>query len=325
LAGGTEMNDHPTILQRVERYLAHRQGLGYGDKNVAPLLQSFAAHASQRNPTGPVTTSLAVEWAIGSKPLTPSTQAHRLSMVRTFARYCAAYDPRTEIPSQKLLGPARHRPGAYIYSPAEIEALLKAARSLRPANALRPHTYAALLGLMASTGIRVGEAIRLDLADVRWEESALVIRTSKQVRERWVPVHASTLDVLRAYAERRAVYVAAPSLLRFFINEESRPLTRNAIRTVFRHLRTVAGIGGKGKGQPRIHDLRHTFACRRLLRWHQEGVSIDEGMMSLSAYLGHVGPAHTYWYLTGIPELLDACGKRFEQQALRRMKGGRPS
>jgi integrase len=145
------------------------------------------------------------------------------------------------------------------------------------------------------------------------------------VKERRVPVHASTLDVLRAYSDRRAVYLANSATDRFFINDASRPLSRSAVTTVFRQVRTTAGIGGTGKGQPRIHDLRHTFACRRLVQWHREGRSIDEGMASLSAYLGHVGPAHTYWYLTGIHELLDACGKRFERQVLRRMRGGRPS
>jgi integrase len=245
-----------------------------------------------------------------------------LSAVRTFARYCAAFDPRTEIPP-KLLGVRYHRRIPYIYSMTEIVALMKAARALRPGNGLHPHTYNALIGLLASTGIRVGEATRLELADVRWEDSALLIRKSKRVKERWVPVHSSTLDALRRYARRRSVCLANPPVSRFFINNVGRPLTYHRTKRTFRLLCAAAGIMGTGKGKPRIHDLRHTFVCMRLLQWHKEGVSLDQGMLALSAYLGHAEPTNTYWYLSTIPELLDACGKRFEEQTLRRIKGGR--
>ena len=316
------MRSHITKFDRIEQYLAHRQNLGFGIEDLKTLLRSFVVYANRRSPAAFVTTSAALEWATGSKPISPSTQARRLSVVRNFARYCTAFDPRTEIPPPKLLGSGRRRAAPYIYSMTEIQTLLKAARTLRPANALRPHTYTVLIGLIASTGIRVGEAIRLGIDDVRWKESALVIRNSKRVKERLVPLHSSALAALQAYAQLRSAYLAESSISSFFITDWGKPLNRVTVRHIFGQLCVAAGIGDAKRRRPRIHDLRHTFACRRLLQWHKDGLSLDAGMMSLSAYLGHVEPTNTYWYLTAIPELLDACGKRFEQQSLRRLAGG---
>jgi integrase len=263
-----------------------------------------------------------LEWATESKNDTPFNQARKLSAVRAFARYCATFDSRTEIPPPKLLGSTHRRPTPHIYSPEEIESLLKAARALHPPDRLRPQTYAVLLGLLASTGIRIGEAIRLCLDDVRWEESALVIRNSKRLTERLVPLHASTLEAIKTYAQRRRAYLREPSFARFFINDNGGALRHDQILRVFRRLRAKAGIGGTGRGQPRIHDLRHTFACTCFLQWQKEGVSLDQAILSLSAYLGHVAPTDTYWYLTGITQLLDTCGERFEQYAKRQAAGG---
>jgi integrase len=242
-------------------------------------------------------------------------------VARTFARYCAAFDPRTEIPPSGLLASGRRRPAPYIYSPAEIQALLKAARALRPVDGLRPHTYAVLLGLLASTGIRIGEALRLTVDDVRWDASALSIRNSKRISERLVPLHSSTLDELRKYAQRRPIYLTDPAMPIFLVSGLGRPLGHSGVLRVFHRLRDQAGIQKSGGRQPRIHDLRHTFACIRMLQWHREGVPLDQAILSLSAYLGHVQPTDTYWYLSSIPDLLDACGERFEQYTERHWRG----
>jgi integrase len=318
------MNTHCLTLERVEQYLDHCRTLGYEMRGRQTMLRRFVAFASQRAPGSPLTTDLALAWATESKDHAPSYQARKLSTVRTFARYCAIFDARMEIPSLNLLGNTHRRPAPYIYSPEEVQSLLEAARALRPADALRPQTYAVLLGLLASTGIRIGEAIRLDADDVRWADSAMVIRNSKRLTERLVPLHASTLEALTAYAQRRRVYLHDPSFTRFFISDNGGAISHREILRVFGRLRVRAGIGGKGRRQPRIHDLRHTFACMRLLQWQKEGVALDQAILSLSAYLGHREPTDTYWYMTGIPELLDACGERFEQYAKGRAAGGRP-
>ena len=318
------MNEYPTIHELVEPYLAYRRSLGYKLQGKESWLRSFAAFAVRRGQGSPLTTALALEWATESKDATPSYQSHRLSMVRAFAQYCAAFDPRTEIPPSGLIGPSRQRPAPYIYSAAEIQALLAAARALHPPDALRPHTYVVLLGLLASTGIRIGEALRLCISDVRWDESALTIRNSKRLSERMVPLHASTVEALRGYAERRPAYLKDPAFPLFFISDKGGPLRHVTVGGVFRLLRAQAGIRVVGRRQPRIHDLRHTFACTRMLQWHKEGVCLDQALSSLSAYLGHVQPTDTYWYLSGIPELLAACGERFEQYAQRYLRGENP-
>jgi len=316
------MNSQPITMDRVDQYLAQCGTLGYEMQGRRAMLRRFVAFVSRRAPGSPVTTALALEWATQSQFDTPVHQARKLSAVRTFARYCAVDDPRTEVPPENLLGKTRRRPAPYIYSPQEIQSLLNAAWNLRPPDALRPQTYAVLLGLLACTGIRIGEAIRLRLGDVRWQEPALIIRDSKRLSERLVPLHDSAANTLQAYVQRRSIYLQDASCDRFFINDNGGPLCHDQILRVFRRLRANVGIGGTGRGQPRIHDLRHTFACRRVIQWQRDGVPLDKAITSLSTYLGHIAPTDTYWYLTGIRELLQACGERFEQYAERQAKGG---
>ena len=318
------MNEYPTIQELVEPYLAHRRSLGYKLQGAESSLRSFATFAARRGQSSPLTTDLALEWATKSKDAAPEYQCHRLSAVRCFARYCAAFDARTEIPPSGLLGPSHERTTPYIYSAQEILALLAAARSLQPPHALRPHTYVVLLGLLASTGIRIGEALRLCITDVRWEESALIIRNSKRISERVVPLHASTVEALRGYADRRPAYLEDPAFPLFFISDKGGPMKHVTVSGVFRLLRAQAGIRVVGCRQPRIHDLRHTFACTRMMQWHKEGIPVDQALPALSAYLGHVQPTDTYWYLSGIPELLAAYGERFEQYAQRLLRGENP-
>jgi integrase len=317
------MNDHTTISSSVERYLAFRQTLGYDVRRDGELLRNFRAFLAQRRHTGPLTTALALEWATKPERASRAYRVLRLGVARNFARYCAAFDAHTEIPPAGLLkhGP---RPAPYIYSPDEIQTLLKTARSLRPRDGLRPHTYAGLLALIACTGIRTCEAVRLCVCDVLWRESALLIRNSKRITERLVPLHSSALDALREYGQRRSGYAADPAFPRFFIADNGGPLDRFTVGQTFRRLRVRAGVNAAKGPQPRIHDLRHTFATRRLLQWHREGVPLDRALLTLSAYLGHVRPTDTYWYLTAIPELMSACGERFERYMRRQLEGGQP-
>lgn len=314
------MTGNSMIHTYADRYLAQCRSLGFEMQGRESLLRSFADHIARHSRTQSITTALAVEWATASKSTSSSYRARRLSVARTFARCCAAFDPSTEIPPPGLLTSGCKRPTPYIYSPSQIQNLLDAAQNMRPTDGLRPHTYTTLFGLLASTGIRIGEALRLCVLDVRWDASALVIVNSKRLSERLVPLHPTTLDVLHEYAQRRSVYLTDPPVPTLFISDYGKPLGHSGVLGVFARLRAKAGIKTTGR-KPRIHDLRHTFACNRILQWHQDGVPLDHALTSLSAYLGHVQPTDTYWYLTGIPELLDVCSAQFEQYARCHLKG----
>jgi integrase len=192
---------------------------------------------------------------------------------------------------------------------------MAATRKLRPADGIRAASYRILLGLLASTGIRIGEALRCEIGDVDLRSGVLTIRKSKGITARAVPLHSTPTRQLDDYFDRRPAYLANPFETRLLIGDAGTPLEYWAVQNVFRHLRRRAGLGGKGRGQPRIHDLRHTYACRRLVAWQREGVDLNRAMSRLSAYMGHVQPTDTYWYVSIVPELLDNGSRRFEQFA----------
>ena len=239
--------------------------------------------------------------------------------MRQFARYRALVDPATEVPPVGLLGrDSRRRSRPHIYTEAEIAVLLQQARSLRPRGGLRPATYVAFFALLASTGLRPSEARRLTDDDADLVDGILTIRETKFRKSRLVPLHPTTTRALRRYADRRDACPAAPRSEYFFRTEQSPRLTRTAVETTFRRIKRRLDWTAQGRTrQPRIHDLRHTFVVRRLLRWHQEGADVDRKILALATYLGHAGVAHTYWYCTAVPELLATTGQRFERFAHR--------
>jgi integrase len=243
-------------------------------------------------------------------------QARRLQVVRCFARHCAIFDPATEIPPEGLLGRAQRRVTPHIYTEAELSALLAAARGLRSPTGLRAQTYATLVGLLSCTGLRIAEALNSSRADVDPCQAALTIRETKFRKSRLVPLHPTAAPALRAYARLRDRCHPSPRADAFFVSEAGTPLCYSTVRITFRKLRTaLPGPTPAGRRAPRIHDLRHAFACRRLLRWYAEGVDLDHAVLARSTYLGHAQVSDTYWYLTGVPELLDLAGGRFERFA----------
>jgi integrase len=199
---------------------------------------------------------------------------------------------------------------------AELSALVAAARALAPSTGLRPHTYATLFGLLACTGLRVSEAVKLARDDVDWPRGLLTVRQTKFRKSRLVPLHATTLAALRAYAARRDRLYPSPTTGAFFLTGRGTALPRSSVGVTFWKLRTRLGwAAGHTRPKPRIHDLRHTFACRRLQRWYADGVDVDHAVAALSTYLGHATVRDTYWYLTGTPELLALATARFERFA----------
>jgi integrase len=304
------------MVDLVREYVAYRTSLGFHFKSAASLLLRFAEYADEKRFRGPLTTELAVRWVRLPAAASPGYLATRLTAVRGFAKYRAIFDPRTEIPSKGLLGSAYRRRTPHIYSDVEVSALLNAARRLSPANGLRPHTYATFFGLLACTGLRVSEALKLARSDIDWRQGMLTIRQTKFRKSRFVPLHGSTTRALKKYAGLRDRIHPSSAAESFFISSRGTPLALSTVEVLFGRLRKqLSWRDHPGKGRPRIHDFRHTFACRRLLRWYQEGADVEYALPALSTYLGHTGVAQTYWYLTGIPELLELAAQRFERFA----------
>jgi integrase len=297
-------------------YFAYRRSLGYRLRNTETLLLRFAEYAEQVGHQGPLTTELAIRWVRLPSAASPGYLARRLDVVRGFARYRALFDPQTEIPGRDLLGVGFRRRPPHIYSDAEVSALLDAAGRLPPDDGLRPRTYVTFFGLLACTGLRVSEAVKLARSDVDWQQGMLTVRQTKFRKSRLVPLHPSTTQALRDYTDLRERFHPASSAEAFFLTGRGTPLALATVGVVFWQLRKQLGWQSRpGEGWPRIHDFRHTFACRRLLRWYQEGADIEYALPALATYLGHARVAHTYWYLTGIPELLGLAATRFERFA----------
>jgi integrase/recombinase XerD len=229
----------------------------------------------------------------------------RLLVVRGFARYMSGIDPRTEIPPTGLIRFRQRRRPPFIYRDAEILALMAQARTgIR--QALCAETYETLIGLLAATGMRISEAIKLDRTDIDWGEGALLVRDSKFNKSRYVPLHASSLEAMALYARRRDELCPEPVDLSFFVSLRRKRLDSGAAQATFRRLCQNAGVGADAPFPPRLHDLRHTRAVKTLLGWYRDGVDVPSRLPALATILGHRDPSYTYYYLSAAPELL-AC------------------
>ena len=301
-----------TILdQALDDYLGLHRSLGrkYVDHGIQ--LPQFVEYMDAAGATS-VTTELAVAWATQPASCTPVWWARRLSMVRGFARYLQALDPDTEVPSRDLLPFRASRVDHYLYSDADIAALMKAARTLHPP--LRAATYETLIGLIAATGMRSGEAVRLDRDDVDWEEGVIMIWRSKFGKSRAVPVHPTTLVALARYADFRDECIPRPEALTFFVSTVGTRLNNEDDKT-FRRLVRQVGLTSPSGRAPRLHDMRHRFAVDTLVNWYRAGVDVEVHMPLLSTYMGHTNPQGTFWYLSAVPELLFLAAQRLERQA----------
>jgi integrase/recombinase XerD len=292
------------LMPSIDSYLAFRRALGRDMKNEAYLLRSFARFAFERKDTH-VRTQTAIEWAADAP--SPGQRARRLRTVARFVQHIRAEDPRHEVPPVEVFAHHYQRPLPQIYSQGEIVRLLDEASRLGPRGSLRPHTFKTLLGLLASTGLRVSEALALRFGDITGD--GLVIRKTKFHKSRLVPLHSTTETVLQRYLELRRS--ASDTCDFIFISHTGGRLSYSAVHDTFVRLaRRVELPSGPGKRGPQIHTLRHTFAVRALER-SPEGNSIGRHLLALSTYLGHANVAGTYWYLQSTPALTqrisDAC------------------
>ena len=302
------------LRQAIQDYLVLRRSLGFKLRDAGRWLSKFADFLEARGATQ-VTTQLALEWAQQDPTVLPSTCAQRLGYVRGFARHQIAVDSGTEIPPAGLLPfrPRRARP--FLYSQEQVEQLLRCALALAPTDGLRPWTYHCLLGLLSVTGMRIGEAIRLQLDDVNLLEGLLTLRGTKFGKSRLVPIHSSTQVVLAQYREHRARCAAARASAFFFITSRGHHLDIGDIHRTFYVLSRQVGLRAADASHgPRLHDFRHRFAIETLLRWYRSSADAEQRLPLLSTYLGHVHVADTYWYLSGCPELMQQAVARLEQR-----------
>jgi integrase/recombinase XerD len=310
------MNPRELRIQ-LEQYLSARSALGIKDRGRKTLLQGFLRYLVKMKYGGAITCRLAIDWAT----TTPKARAtglagpsRRLIAARGFLSHVRASSDDVEVPATRLLAAAKGR-RPYLYSAEQIADLLHAALALGPKGSLRPHTYQTLLGLMASTGIRVGEAIRLKYADVELDAkpALLQIRDSKFGKSRVVPLHPTTAAQLKKYADLRRRLGYGKRSDAFFVSERSGHVYYGCLVQWF--IRTTRDLGmypPAGRRTPTLHGLRHYFAIERLTSWCRQGVCIHDLAPQLSVYLGHVKPQQSYWYFTATPELLRAAGESFQ-------------
>jgi integrase len=294
-------------------YLRIRRALGYKLTKDERALRNFVAFLEACG-AARVTTELALDWATLPENAHPASLANRLTMVRQFASYLRTIDPATEVPPSRLLRAGNRRATPYIYTDSEIAALIDAAAMLR--YPLLIATYRTLIGLLAVSGLRVGEAIRLDTDDIDWERGLLIVRDTKFGKTRLVPLHSTAIEALDDYIRRRGRLYPCPQprAPAVFISAAGTRLIYNSVNFTFLKLARRAGLHARSPTcRPRAHDLRHTMAVRTVLDAYHTGADAQARLSVLSTYLGHVNPSNTYWYLSAAPELLALAGERLQQ------------
>ena len=300
------------LAQHLSDYLAMRRALGFKLDRSGALMAQFVGYLDSIGATV-ITVDAAVAWATQPEGASAYWWSGRLSAARLFARYMVNIDPATEVPPTDLLPSTRPRATPFIYSPSDITALMGAARQSTSVPLIAA-TYRTLIGLLAVTGMRVGEAINLDRDDVDLDEGVLVVRQGKFGKSRELVLHPSTVTALRDYATLRDRTRPWTWTQAWFISSSGARLNYKNVHHRFHRLtQTVGLVPRSATCRPRIHDLRHTFAVTTLLGWYRSGVDVQARLPLLSTYLGHVDPGSTYWYLTATPELMQMVAQRLDQ------------
>jgi integrase len=301
-----------SLRQASEDYLRIRRALGFKLVSAGWALPQLVDYLESVG-ADTITVEHALRWATLPKDTKPVTWQGRLTIARGFARYLQTIDPSAEVPPTDLLPSAvGRRPAPYIYSDAEILALLDAAGRWR--SRLGSVTLQTVIGLLAVTGMRIGETIRLDRRDLNFQHERLVVRNSKFGKSRELPLHPTTIQALRDYLRLRdEIYphVDTPTLL---LSTTGKRLDRHYVEWQFAQLRTRIGLAPRpGSRPPRLHDIRHTFAVRTMLESYRTGGDPQARLAQLSTYLGHANPGASYWYLSAAPELLCLAAQRLER------------
>jgi len=306
---------HDALTEYLQTRRALGTQLGWPESSLREFVDFIDAEGAEF-----VTTEIAVRWAVQSVGVLRSTHARRLGIVRGFAVWLQATDPRTQVPAQRLLPGGHRRPPPHIYSDREIRDLMGASDRLRSPLGLRRATFRTLLGVLAATGLRPGEAHALNVGDVDLVGGVIVVHKSKFGKSRFVPLEQSARDALATYAKLRDSTRPHRDTLAFLVTERGARLRPDTTRRTFATLCQAVGLRPqaeprrRGRG-PRLQDFRHTFATRRLIEWYRAGLDVDRLMPRLATYLGHVRVADTYWYIQAVPELLGLATERLEAAA----------
>lgn len=308
------------LSTRVKHYLSERRGLGFALRNPGYALHSFARHVQAIGHSGPLTVEVMADWARcdSHASIDPCTWARRLKTLRPFLRWLQQFEPRTEVPDDAIFGRLPERQAPHIFSERELVDLLAAARRIAPTPGLRGIVLETVFGLLACTGLRISEVLALRNADVDLKCGRLTVLQTKFTKSRHVPLHLSAVEALRRYRWMRDLagefaQEEGPFFVSLRGRRPGRPLNRCQVERVFADLREQLGWQNRGAHHaPRVHDLRHTFVVRRIVRWQVQGVDIDQAMLSLSTYVGHASVTNTYWYLSAVPELMALAAGRFE-------------
>jgi integrase len=295
---------------RLSEYLAMRRALGYGLRRQEKLLRQYLTFLAARGETQ-VTITSALQWA----KLPASAEAwwsYRLAAIRGFARYLVSVGDPAEVPANDLLPDQPHRAVPYLYSEQQIVALMNAAETLRTPH--RTATIQTLIGLLAVTGMRIGEAIALDHDDFDEQHGVLTVRHGKLAKSRELPLHESTVAAVRAYLRRRDRPRGPTGETALLTSMAGTRLLISNVWVAFSTVRSRAGIEPRSERcRPRIHDARHSFAVQTIVDAHHSGRDVGATLALLSTYLGHVDPKATYWYLEAAPDLMAAVGDRLER------------
>lgn len=295
------MSRHEPLVSAAERYFALRRKLGYALRSEREEVLLFAREMDALGHRK-ITLPLVIEWARSAREGSPQYAAWRYEAVRRFLTVAACTRRDTVVPPPGYFGRPFGRRRPHVYTDAEVCQLLGAARHLTPVSGLRPWTYRTLFGLLYATGLRIGEALALDRADVDLSEGTLLVKRGKNGGRR-IPLHPSVVDVLGAYRARRDARHPSPRSEALFLTElRATRLQYQSVTIAFRQLRRA--LRWHQSPLPTVHDLRHAFAVRKFLEWIRAGKDVDAELPALSAYMGHARPSSTYWYLSAVPELV---------------------
>lgn len=299
------------LREHADQYLAMRRALGFKLESFGARLHSFIGFAEAAG-IETLTEQVALDWAIGaSRSSDQVIWSRRLMIVRSFARYLAVFEPATQVPAPDILPHHYRRIAPHLYTPAEIEALQAAADTLNPT--FRAMTWRILIGLLAATGMRIGEACRLDDEHVDLDEGVLLVLDSKFGKSRRVPIHPTTSTALANYHQARRARFPHPVTAAFLVNSRGARLDEHNTSHTFTRLLELAHLqAAPGRRRPRLADLRHSFATATLTRWYRDGGDVQARLPLLATYLGHADPKSTYWYLSGSPELLALAAARLD-------------
>jgi site-specific recombinase XerD len=306
------------IQDALTQYITVRRALGAKLREPSMTLGHFVEFLDQEGAEF-ITTNLAIRWAREPAHAQQATWARRLSMVRRFALWLSALDPRTEVPPQRLLNARHRRNKPYIFTDQEIGHLMAEAAQLRSTVGLRALTHVTLIGLLAATGLRPGESLALDVPDVDIQNGILAIRQTKFGKYRFVPLKDSTCAALARYAKRRDELLPHRATGRFLVSERGTQLHGGAVRRTFAKICRSIGLRAAAEGQrigrgPRLQDFRHTFATKKLIEWYRAGLDVKRELPKLTTYLGHSDVGHTYWYIEAVPELLQLATEYMSQR-----------